>query len=119
MKRKLGARGVARFTVGLAVMGVACLTLSSGVTLIFVGFALAGLGVSIGFPLGISAAASLDDTHEAQNIATMAMIAMTAFLFGPPLIGLVAEAFSLRVALMGLFPGLCLAFWLSSIFPKQ
>jgi MFS family permease len=98
---------------------VACLTLTTSVAFTFIGFSLIGLGVSIGFPLGISAAASLDDTHEAQNIATMAMIAMTAFLFGPPLIGLTAEVFSLRVALMGLSPGLCLAFWLTRIFPKR
>lgn len=117
--QKLGARRAARVTVGLAILGLACLTLLEGVPMTFVGFALLGLGVSIGFPLGISASARLDDTHEAQNIATMAMIAMSAFLFGPPLIGFFAEAFSLRVALMGIFPGLCLAFWLTKIFPNR
>jgi fucose permease len=117
LKRKLGARGVARLTVGLAIVGVACLTIPSGVPAIFIGFALVGLGVSIGFPLGISAAAGLDDTHEAQNIATMAMIAMSGFLVGPPFIGFVAEAISLRVALLVLFPGLFVAFWLTRIFP--
>lgn len=119
MIRKLGAQGAARFTVGLALVGVACLTIPTSVALTFVGFALIGLGVSVGFPLGVSAAAQLDDSHEAQNIATMAMIAMTAFLFGPPLIGFVAEAFSLRVALLGLFPGLCLAFWLTRVFARR
>ena len=117
LKRKLGARGVARLTVGLAIVGVVCLTIPSGVPAIFIGFALVGLGVSIGFPLGISAAAGLDDTHEAQNIATMAMIAMSGFLVGPPFIGFVAEAISLRVALLVLFPGLFVAFWLTRIFP--
>ena len=117
LKRKLGARGVARLTVGLATVGVVCLTIPSGVPAIFIGFALVGLGVSIGFPLGISAAAGLDDTHEAQNIATMAMIAMSGFLVGPPFIGFVAEAISLRVALLVLFPGLFVAFWLTRIFP--
>ena len=119
LKRKLGARGVARLTVGLAIVGVACLTIPSGVPAIFIGFALVGLGVSIGFPLGISAAAGLDDTHEAQNIATMAMIAMSGFLVGPPFIGFVAEAISLRVALLVLFPGLFVAFWLTRIFPTS
>ncbi len=119
MIRKLGAQGAARFTVALAMLGVGCLTIPTSVVLTFVGYALIGLGVSVGFPLGVSAAARLDDTHEAQNIATMAMIAMTAFLFGPPLIGFVAEAFSLRVALMGLFPGLCLAFWLTRVFADR
>ncbi|SMX42377.1 MFS transporter [Octadecabacter ascidiaceicola] len=119
MKGRLGPRGVARLTVGLALVGIGCLTLSTSVALTFIGFAFVGLGASVGFPLGISAAASLDDSHEAQNIATMAMIAMCAFLFGPPLIGFVSDIFSLRVAFLGLFPGLCLAFWLTNIFPTR
>lgn len=116
MNRRLGPRGVARLTAGLALVGVLFLTVPDGVAFVFIGYALAGLGVSIAFPLGVSAAAALDDEHEAQNIATMAMVAMTAFLFGPPLIGFVAEAFSLRIAFMALIPGLMLAFWLSRVF---
>lgn len=119
LKDRLGARGVARFTVGLAIAGVVCLTSPLGTTAIFVGFALVGLGVSIAFPLGISAAAGLDNTHEAQNIATMAMIAMCGFLIGPPVIGFIAEAVSLRVALMALIPGLILSFWLTRVFPTK
>lgn len=119
LKRLLGARRVARLTVGLAMVGVLVLTLPTGLPFVFIGLALIGLGVSIGFPLGISAAAALDDTHEAQNIATMAMIAMSGFLVGPPLIGFVAEAFSLRVALLCLLPGLMLSFWLTRVFAKQ
>lgn len=119
LKRVLGARGVARLTVGLAMIGVLVLTIPTGLPFVFIGLALIGLGVSIGFPLGISAAAALDDTHEAQNIATMAMIAMSGFLVGPPVIGFVAEAFSLRVALLCLLPGLMLSFWLTRVFAKR
>lgn len=119
LKAKLGARGVARLTVGLAITGILSLTIPTGVAFVFIGFALVGLGVSIGFPLGISAAAGLDDTHEAQNIATMAMIAMSGFLVGPPVIGFVSEAISLRAALLCLLPGLMLAFWLTRIFPTR
>lgn len=119
MKERLGARGVARFTIVLAIAGIVFLTIPTGLPFVFIGFALVGLGVSIGFPLGISAAAALDDTHESQNIATMAMIAMSGFLVGPPLIGFVSEILSLRVALMGIFPGLLLAFWLTRIFPES
>jgi len=75
--------------------------------------ALLSLGASIGFPRGVSTTESLDDSHEVQNIATMAM---SAFPLGRPLIGLVSEVFSLRVAFMGLFPGLCLPFWRSRVF---
>ncbi len=117
MKRRLGARDVARLTVGTAAIGILLLTVPTGLPFAFIGFALIGLGVSIGFPLGVSAAAALDDTHEAQNIATMSMIAICGILFAPPLIGFVAELVSLRAAFLGLIPGLCLAFWLTRIFP--
>ncbi|MCF2871241.1 MFS transporter [Octadecabacter sp. G9-8] len=118
LKSRMGETGVARFTVGLAILGVAALTVPDNIVFVFIGFAFAGLGASIAFPLGVSAAAALDDTHEAQNIATMAMIAISGFLIGPPMIGFVAEAFSLRVALMCLIPGLVLSFWLTRVFSK-
>jgi len=119
LKSQLGARGAARLTISLAVLGGVCLTVFSPVAFTFIGFALMGLGVSIAFPLGISQAAALDDSHEAQNIATMAMLAMSGFLIGPPVIGFIAEAFSLRVGLMALLPGLILAFYLTRVFPTR
>ncbi|MCF2906317.1 MFS transporter [Octadecabacter sp. CECT 8868] len=119
LRRRYGAQAIARLTVSLAIAGIACLILPFGVAAVFVGFALIGLGVSVAFPLGISAAAGLDNTHEAQNIATMAMIGICGILIGPPLIGFVAESFSLRAAFMCLIPGLILSFWLSRIFSRQ
>lgn len=119
MKGRLGARGVARLTVALSMIGLILATVPDGIGFLFVGLALTGLGVSIAFPLGISAAAGLDDEHEAQNIATIAMIAMSAFLLGPPLIGFMAEWLTLRIALMLLLPGLALAFYLTRVFPAR
>lgn len=119
LKRRLGARGVARLTVGFAMTGVLVLTIPTPVQFVFIGVALIGLGVSIAFPLGISAAAALDDTHEAQNIATMSMIAISGFLIGPPATGFVAEALSLQIALLGLLPGLMLSLWLTRIFASS
>lgn len=119
LKARLGEQGVARFTVVLAILGVLSLTVPNNVVFVFIGFALVGLGASVAFPLGVSAAAALDDTHEAQNIATMAMIAISGFLIGPPVIGFMGEAFSLRTALMCLIPGLVLSFWLTRIFSAR
>lgn len=119
MKGVLGARGLARLTIGCAILGVACLTLLTPIAFTFVGFAMIGLGVSVAFPLGISQAAKLDDTHEAQNIATMAMIAMSGFLVGPPIIGFIAESISLRIGLMTLFPGLIMSLYLTRVFPTR
>ena len=119
MKARLGARGAARLTVGLSIAGLICATALPGLAFLFIGLALLGLGVSIAFPLGISAAARLGDEHEAQNIATMSMIAMSSFLIGPPLIGFLAEWLTLRGALMLLLPGLGGAFYLTRIFPER
>ncbi|WP_235000637.1 MFS transporter [Pseudooctadecabacter jejudonensis] len=119
MKARLGARGVARLTVGLAIAGLGLATIPEGPVFLFAGFALSGLGVSIAFPLGVSAAAGLDDQHEAQNIATIAMIAMSSFLIGPPLIGFLAEWLTLRTALMLLVPGLGVAWILAGTLPAK
>ena len=43
----------------------------------------------------------------------MATVAMGGFLVGPPLIGFLAETFSLAVGLGALLPGLVLALWVT------
>jgi hypothetical protein len=83
-------------------LSAARLTIPTGVLAIFIGFAWSASRSAF---RRLSAAAGLDDTHEAQNIATMAMIAMSGFLVGPPLIGFVAEAFLLVSRFLGLFSG--------------
>ena len=61
----------------------------------------------------MSAIAALDDQYEAANIAIMATVALGGFLVGPPLIGFLAETFSLAVGLAALLPALVLALWLT------
>jgi len=63
------------------------------------GFALVGIGVSVGFPLAVTAAASLRDRPAAANVAILSFMALTGFLIGPPLIGFIAEVSGLRVGL--------------------
>ena len=55
-----------------------------------VGAALWGVGTSMGFPTGISAAAD-DPRRAAARVSVAASIAYTAFLAGPPLIGFVGD----------------------------
>ena len=100
----LGRVGLARAALALAVLGLACLVLPLPLWLAYPGFALVGLGVSVGFPLGISAVAALDDRHEGANIAILTSVTTLGFLVGPPMIGFLAEAYSLRVGLAALLP---------------
>ena len=71
----------------LALAAVGCLLVVFGnATLAFVGAVLWGLGASMGFPVGISAAAD-DPRGAAQRISVVSTIGYTAFLAGPPLLG--------------------------------
>lgn len=79
--------------------------LGGGVVLVFfapvawsayLGFAMIGIGSSALFPLAMSAAAQQTDRPAAINVAALAQFSFTAFLLGPPLLGLVAEHFGIR-----------------------
>jgi MFS family permease len=63
------------------------------------GSVLWGVGASLGFPVGMSAAA--DDPRKATaNVAAVATIGYLAFLVGPPLIGLLGDQVGLRKAFL-------------------
>ncbi|MCC3763377.1 MFS transporter [Glycomyces sp. TRM65418] len=61
------------------------------------GTVLWGLGASLGFPVGMSAAAD-DPVKATANVAAVATIGYCAFLIGPPLIGLLGDEVGLRNA---------------------
>jgi len=118
LKRRFGAKGLARASAAVALVGLALLVLPLPVAMAYPGFALVGLGVAAGYPLGVSAVSQLDDRFEAGNMAIMSSFALTGFLIGPPVMGLLGEAFGMQVAFAALVPGLlvCLVLvrWLES-----
>ena len=63
-----------------------------------VGFSLVGLGVANIIPLAFSVAGNFPGISSSAGIAGVATIGYAGFLAGPPVIGLIAEAASLRVA---------------------
>ncbi|WP_068119394.1 MFS transporter [Tropicimonas marinistellae] len=107
MRARLGAVRIARVTVAVAIAGVLCMVAPFPNWTCWVGVAMVGFGVSVGFPLGVSAVAALDDRYEGPNIAALSTIALFGFLIGPPLIGFLAEIHSLRLGLAALVPMLC------------
>lgn len=113
LKRRLGGVALARLTTGSALFGMLLLILPLPVWMALPGFAAVGFGISAAYPLGVSAIAAMDDRYESGNIAIMATVALGGFLIGPPLIGFVSEAFSLRVAFATLVPGLLIALLLT------
>ena len=107
--RRLGAVALARAAAGLGIAGMVLLLGPWPLWTVFAGFALMGLGLSVGFPLAVSAAAGLDDLHEGANIAVLSTITLSGFLIGPPVIGFLAEQVSLRAGLAILVPLLVIA----------
>lgn len=85
--------------VGGAMVGTAgCLlaALSPNTELALVGFAIGGAGVSLNAPIIFGLAGRRPDAATA--IATVTTIGYLGLLIGPPLVGLVAQASSLRVS---------------------
>jgi len=77
-----------------ATVGLLLFILAPSIPLVFVGAALWGAGVSLGFPLGMSAAAD-DPARAAARVSATATIGYIAFLAGPPLLGLISEQIGL------------------------
>lgn len=110
LKVRMGSTNLARMNVGLAIIGLLILVSPVPPLMSFVGFACIGLGLSVGFPLAVSAAAALEDEHDADNIAFLSVMAIGTNVVAPPVIGLLADNFGISLALAALLPGLCLSF---------
>jgi fucose permease len=79
-----------RLTAAVALVGLLLVLLGGSTPVALAGALLWGVGASLGFPVGMSAAAD-DPAMAPARVSAVASIAYTAFLAGPPLIGLLAE----------------------------
>ncbi len=86
---KHGRVAMLRGTFALAVVGAA-MVIFGGTVLAFIGAALWGLGASLGFPVGMSAAAD-DPARAAARVSVVSTIGYLAFLAGPPLLGFLGD----------------------------
>ena len=114
LKIKLGTIIVARVFVIISILGLIFLVTADDLWLALAGFALTGMGVSVGFPLAVTSAASIDDNKEASYVAFLSLIALIGFLVGPPIIGFIANVTNLKTGFIMLFPGLLLSLFMSS-----
>jgi len=76
-------------TMAVAALGVVLIVFGSGLVVVL-GIVLWGAGASLGFPVGMSAAAD-DPVHAAARVSVVSTIGYGAFLAGPPLLGFVAD----------------------------
>jgi MFS family permease len=99
---RFGRVPVLRGSAALAVVGLGMLIFVPNVPIAIVGVVLWGLGASLGFPVGMSAAAD-DPRTAAARVSAVATVGYVAFLAGPPLIGFAGEH-------VGLLHGLLIVF---------
>ncbi|WP_341946890.1 MFS transporter [Microbacterium sp. LWH11-1.2] len=81
---------VLRILAVAAASGILLFILAPSFPLVLVGAALWGIGASLGFPLGMSAAAD-DPAKAAARVSAAATIGYVAFLGGPPVLGVISE----------------------------
>jgi MFS family permease len=79
-----------RACAAVALSGLLLVGFSGYLPVAIAGAVLMGLGTSLGFPVGISAAAD-DPRHAAGRVSATSSVGYGAFLAGPPLIGFVAD----------------------------
>ena len=96
---RFGRVAVLRLCGALSGAGLLAFGLADQLWLAVVGVAAWGMGAAIGFPVGMSAAAD-DPLRAAQRVAVVSTIGYSAFLAGPPLLGLLAEHVGYRQALL-------------------
>jgi fucose permease len=104
---RYGRTPVLRATALVSAAGLLLVVLSSALPVVLLGALLWGAGAALGFPVGMSAAAD-DKAGAAVRVSVVSSIGYTAFLAGPPLVGLLAEPERLGVlqALLVVFAAL-------------
>lgn len=95
---RFGRVPVLQVSAAAAIAGLVLFILTPVTGLMVLGTVLWGLGASLGFPVGMSAAAD-DSKRAAARVSAVAMIGYCAFLVGPPLIGILGDAIGLLNAL--------------------
>jgi predicted MFS family arabinose efflux permease len=96
---KYGRVPVVRALAAISLVGLVLFVFGPSTPVAFVGALFWGLGASLGFPVGMSAAAD-DPAKAAARVSVVASIGYCAFLGGPPLIGFLGDHFTVRKGLI-------------------
>jgi MFS family permease len=96
---RYGRVPVLRASAALAAIGLLMLIFVPIVWVAVIGVIFWGLGASLGFPVGMSAAAD-DPRKAAARVSAVATIGYVAFLVGPPVIGFLGNHFGILHGLL-------------------
>ncbi len=98
-RARFGEANVVRVSGSFLAIGLgAALVIGQPIATI-IGFACVGAGAASIFPVAMSAAGRIEAVSRGSAIAWVTSFGYTGFLAGPPIIGLLAQSFSLRIAL--------------------
>lgn len=95
----LGSVSLVRWSAYLAAAGLVIALFAPSAPLALVGFAMVGLGLANLVPVFFGAAGRIPGQSPGSAIAALATIGYSGFVVGPPFIGVVADATTLRTAL--------------------
>ncbi|AZV80537.1 MFS transporter [Parasedimentitalea marina] len=95
---RLGPVGAARLAGSVATVGVLCAVGFGTFGMSLVGFFLMGIGYAMIMPLALSRAANDPHTSPGTALAAVSTLGYGGLLLGPPIIGFLSEATSVRVA---------------------
>ncbi|MEO0911837.1 MAG: MFS transporter [Pseudomonadota bacterium] len=104
LAERFGPQAVLRVSAVLAGIGIVLFALAGGLPLAIFGAGLLGLGCANIYPLTVSLIADIPGQSAERNIAALTLTAFTAFLIGPPLIGVLGSFFGLGTAFLLLTP---------------
>jgi fucose permease len=88
-----------RALAAVGIAGVLLFVLGPALWVAFLGALLWGVGVSLGFPVGMSAAAD-EPAAAPARVSVVASIGYCGFLSGPPLLGFLGNTFTVLTALL-------------------
>lgn len=115
---RFGRVPVMRWCSALAVTGLGLFVFAPVPWVAYAALAVWGLGASLGFPVGMSAAAD-DPAKAAARVSVVSTIGYGAFLCGPPLLGLLAEHVGILHSLLAVMAVLVVSFLLSPAARKS
>jgi fucose permease len=113
INHRIGPVALLRAGAALTALPLAAMILAGAPAAALAGLFAIGLGVANGVPLMFSAAGRQPDTPPGTGIAAVSSMGSLGFLAGPPFIGVLADAISLRYALATLILGAVAVFALA------
>ncbi len=117
---RFGPINIARASIAILGVGAITVTFSVNPVSALLGFMLMGVGISVVFPLAMSAAAQRTDRPSATNVAALSQLSFIPFLVAPALLGLIAERYGIRYSFGVGIPLIALSwFTLHSLSPPK